>query len=864
MTSPVFGAARQPLNRHRRLRLASVAAAVLGLVAGPQAMAAAKYLDCASTAWTSATCWNPDGVPVAGDSVHVTPFGGSSTALSITSGTTAVAATLDVDSTTGTLAQVLMSGGTLGLSGNYMVGVSGSGTASQTGGALTAASLQLGPYAGSSGSFTLSGSASTQSLAQLYVGLRGDGSFLMGSGGITLSSQLVVGYFDTVSNASLVQNGGSLTTPAAYIGVDGHGSFAQAAGTHAVSGSLYLGYGPTGHGAYTLSGGTLTDGSLYVGRGGSASFLQTGGNHIVSGGLVLGQLSGSSGSYSMSGGALSVSYLSRGSGGGGFNWSGGALTVGGPLNIAPGEVFSSFLSVASGMELTTPTLTVAGPSTFGVAGGRAVVQTLNNQGRMTLSAGGVEVGNRLNNTGTLVMSGGSIGGTGGVTNLGSFSGAGTVAVSGSFSNTGLLQPAGGVLSISAAGGFSNNGYIDVQPGARLNALESWINYGQVQLAGGALSGAQVVNGSSGLIGGFGLVDGPMNNAGLLSVSGGSLTIVGNLGNSGLVQLGGPGSQLTGGSVLTNTGTVQGAGNVGLRVSNSGTLEAIGGTLSFSAAANANTASGTLAAGAGGKLLMTQGLASNAGLIQLDGGTYDNAGATMSNTGRILGHGTLRGGTIANGNQIAFSFGDSSIAAPITNGAGAKLIVSNGAQATFAAAVANAGELRVSEGGAANFFGPVSGAGSFTGTGQARFEGGFSPGASPALVTIGFSVAYGSDSPILMELGGTTPGTCEHCSDKIVFNGAVVLEGGPLNVVWWNGYAGQAGDRFDLFDFNGGLSGRFGSVNLPVLDAGLVWRTEGLYDDGTLSVAAVPEPGRAALLLLGGGALLAWRRGRRPA
>ena len=41
-----------------------------------------------------------------------------------------------------------------------------------------------------------------------------------------------------------------------------------------------------------------------------------------------------------------------------------------------------------------------------------------------------------------------------------------------------------------------------------------------------------------------------------------------------------------------------------------------------ASANTNTATGTLVAGTGGKLLMTQGLATNAGLIQLDGGTFD--------------------------------------------------------------------------------------------------------------------------------------------------------------------------------------------------------------------------------------------------
>ena len=847
--------------RPRGQRLVGVAAAVTGLLAGmPAAMAVTRTVDCASTTWTSAACWNPDGVPVAGDTVHVTPVGMSSTALSIPAGTTAVAASLDVDSTIGTLAQVNMSGGTLTLSGAYLVGVSGSGVASQSGGALSAVSLQVGPYAGSTGSFTFSGASSTMNLTQLYVGLRGNGSFIMGNGTVTLSSQLVAGYFDTATSAGMVQNGGTITTPSTFIGVDGNASFEQAAGSHAVASGLYLGYGPGGHGSYTLSGGTLSSNSAYIGRAGSGSFVQKGGTYTVTNALLLGQLNSSSGSYTLSAGSLNVGSLQRGAGSASFNWTGGALNVDSSLAVAPGEVFSSFLSVGAGKELTTPTLTVAGSSSLGVGGGLVTVQSLNNQGSLSLAAGEVRVESALNNSGTLALGGGSITGSGNLTNTGSLGGAGIVAISGVFSNASLLRPEGGTLTLQAAGGVTNTGLIELQPGSRLHMTAAWSNLGQVQLSGGALSGGQVVNGSTGLISGQGLIDAPLSNAGLLSVSAGSLSVTGNLANSGITHLGGAGSQLTGQGLLTNTGTVQGAGNVGLRVANSGTLEAIGGTLSFSALANTNTASGTLVAGAGSKLLMTQGLATNAGLIHLDGGSFDNAGVALSNTGRIVGHGNLRAGTVSNGNQIAFSFGDSSIAAPVTNQAGAKLIVSNGAQATFAAAVANAGELRVSAGGAANFFAPVSGGGSFTGTGQARFEGGFSPGASPAVVTIDFDVFYGSDSPILMELGGTTPGLCDRCSDKIIFNGAVTLEGGPLNVVWWNGYHGQAGDSFDLFDFNHGLTGRFGSVNLPALDTGLLWQTADLYADGVLRVAAVPEPGNWTLMLLGACALLAYRRG----
>jgi len=846
------------LHRHG---LSDVTVAVLALLTALPAVAATKTVDCASTAWASATCWNPDGVPVAGDVVHVLPVGTSTTTLTIASGTNAAAASLDVDSTTGTVAQVNMSGGALTLTGAYMVGVSGSGVGAQSGGALTASSLQIGPYAGSTGSFTFGGASSTMALSQLYVGLRGNGSFIMGNTAtVNLSSQLVVGYFDTATNASFTQNSGTINAPSSFIGVDGNASFEQAAGNHVVGGTLYLGYGPGGSGSYTLSSGTLSSNSAYVGRAGGGSFVQNGGTHTVANALVLGQLVGSSGSYTLNGGMLQVGSLQRGQGGASFNWTRGVLDVGTSLAVGPGEVFSSYLSVGDGKELVTPTLTVVGSSTLSVGGGDVAVQTLNNQGRTNLLAGVLDIGSQLNNSGILAMSGGSIAGTGSMTNTGSLTGAGNIVISGPFINTSLWRPEAGTLFLQASGGVTNDGLLELQPGARLQVAAPWSNRGQVQLAGGVLSGGTITNGSTGLISGQGSIA-ALDNAGLLSVSGGSLSVTGNLTNSGITQLGGTGSQLAGLGLLTNTGTVQGAGNVGMRVANSGTLEAIGGTLSFSALSNTNTATGTLLAGAGGKLLMTQGLATNAGLIQLDGGTYDNGGAAMANTGRIVGQGNLRSSTITNGNQIAFSFGPSDIAAPITNQAGAKLIVSNGAQVTFTSAVTNAGELRVSAGGAANFFALVSGAGSFTGSGQTRFEGGFSPGASPAAVTIDFDVFYGSDSPILMELGGTTPGNCAQCSDKIIFNGLVTLEGGPLNVVWWNDYHGQAGDSFDLFDFNrvGGLTGTFGTVNLPTLDAGLLWQTEDLYGEGVLRVAAVPEPVNGVLMLLGIGMLLARRR-----
>jgi hypothetical protein len=124
------------------------------------------------------------------------------------------------------------------------------------------------------------------------------------------------------------------------------------------------------------------------------------------------------------------------------------------------------------------------------------------------------------------------------------------------------------------------------------------------------------------------------------------------------------------------------------------------------------------------------------------------------------------------------------------------------------------------------------------------------GNSPGWVTVNPATSIGSGSRVLMELGGTAPGFGDSFHDKITFNGAVQLEGGPLQVLWWGGFAGHAGDSFDLFDWNGGLTGSFGSLLLPTLDAGLAWNVSDLYAGGGISITAVPEPGALALWLAG--------------
>ncbi len=350
----------------------------------------------------------------------------------------------------------------------------------------------------------------------------------------------------------------------------------------------------------------------------------------------------------------------------------------------------------------------------------------------------------------------------------------------------------------------------------------------------------------------------------------TLQIGGTFGRSATLDLAGGRTLATGIDNGTGRSVTIAAGGV---LRGSGQLEAPG-RVAVDTGGRIEVAGGqrlTLAAGfvQNGGQVRAQGTAAAPAVLELNG-SFDNLsgarvqltqaearfGGYTGNAGQIVlqdaqadfsaaGYGALSN---LSGGQLLASFGRSTVAGTVYNDG--QVIVSNGAEVSFLDAIVNRGELRISAGGAANFFGEVSGGGLVSGSGEARFEGGLSFGNSPGLVTVNPNTTIGAASRVRMELGGTVPGFGDDRHDKIVFNGSVRLEGGPLDVVWWGGFAGQAGQSFDLFDWNGALSGTFGARNLPGLASGLVWQTGDLYQGGTIAIAAVPEPGTWALWLAG--------------
>jgi fibronectin-binding autotransporter adhesin len=224
----------------------------------------------------------------------------------------------------------------------------------------------------------------------------------------------------------------------------------------------------------------------------------------------------------------------------------------------------------------------------------------------------------------------------------------------------------------------------------------------------------------------------------------------------------------------------------------------------------------------------------------------------------------------------------------------KLTGSNAANNTLASAIANStkgGVVNLEKSGSGTWV--VSGANTYTGTttvsagtllvngthvgggaysvaagatlggtgstsGALTVSGFVSPGANSAgTLTVNGSGTFNTGSTALFELGGVGAGQF----DRLVFSGALAA-GGTLGVNLINGFSPTAGNSFDILDFTT-ATGAF-SLSLPALGGGLSWNTSQLLTTGTISVAAaiaaVPEPGAAALALLGGGALAL--RGRR--
>jgi autotransporter-associated beta strand protein len=357
-------------------------------------------------------------------------------------------------------------------------------------------------------------------------------------------------------------------------------------------------------------------------------------------------------------------------------------TYPGTIQDGPGGGSLAVTKTGSGTLRLTGTLTFTGPLT--IADGTFVQtqdfsQDLYNQGTFIYNTGSGKFNGRLYDAGIITLNALSFKAGNGIENDGilTMSAGETITAAGQgLDNEGTLNFNGGNLFLSATNMNVNHGNINLTAAFNMDPGTTLTNYASLALSGASVGGlGTLVNTYGGTIVGTGAISTNfLNSGGLISVGGGTLNITHGFNNMGIVQLTALSSNLAGGAI-TNTNLIEGVGNVGNAIINNGTIQPRGGSL-FVSGALSNPVGGLLTAGSGSQLFVTQGLPTNAGVINLTGGTFDNGGHPLTNasTGQISGWGIFRtgGAGLDNHGNITFSGGTTTVTGPVTNESDGKI------------------------------------------------------------------------------------------------------------------------------------------------------------------------------------------------
>ncbi|GAB4187745.1 MAG: hypothetical protein Kow00105_02400 [Phycisphaeraceae bacterium] len=302
----------------------------------------------------------------------------------------------------------------------------------------------------------------------------------------------------------------------------------------------------------------------------------------------------------------------------------------------------------------------------------------------------------------------------------------------------------------------------------------------------------------------------VNAGSLLTVDQTTLT-AGALVNDGEVVINGVSALINGGT-MSNSGILTGNGRIDLLLT--------------------NAATGVVRVNAGNHLIVER-QADNNGRIDLTGGTLEVINLLQNNAGAtVIGSGTLISRTqIINDGEMVFS-GPTNVVGDTINNAAGLIVVSGGGPITFFDDLTQNGELRTSAGSTSVFLGTVSGSGTFTGSGTTRFEGDFTPGASPADITFSGDVEFTESANLEIELlsTGGVPGTD---FDRLNINGLVSLAG-TLSISLLGGYTPGPGDSFQIL-VAGARTGTFDSIVGADLGGGLMFDVVYGSNDVTLAV-----------------------------
>ena len=724
-------------------------------------------------------------------------------------------------------------------SGGLEAGRYGEGTLDITnGGSVSNTEGIIGHYPGSTGAVTVSGAGSTwANSSYLFVGYYSDGALDITNGGGVSNTYCRIGFDSDCTGAVTVSGVGATWTNSSgfYVGYSGDGTLDITNGGAVSNTWAYIGFESGSTGAVTVSGAGArwtNSSSLDVGYSGDGTLDITNGAAVSNTWSRIGEESGSTGAVTVSGAGARWAnsrwlYVGRSGDGTLDITNGGAVSnTHGYLGDQSGSTGAVTVQDAGSSWTNSGSLYIGGSDTS--AGGT---------GELTVSNGGT-----VNVTGTLKLwPGGTLNINGGSVSAGPLEvdgGATLNFTAGSLSYSGgLLVGAGGPLgenlTLNADRTLTLDGTTTIDGGRTLTLNGGRLSTGSLQRYGGFAfnSGTFGLTGDDLVIGGGGLLGSTVELSagqaveitntttvsaeGMLTLGGGALSS-GELVNEGIVRLESFASVL-GGATVTNRSEISGEGRI--------------------SAVLVNESSGQVRAGSGRRLMFSGSGNTNAGLIEVIGGEVEFTGDLTNavSTGLIAGSGaTLRfKGGLTNNGSVALSFGRDFISGDIDNTADGRIVVSGNSEATFYGDVSNAGVIQVSGGSTAVFFGDFTGNGC-DGTGEVFLEGDTRPGFSPGEMSFGGDVAFGPLAGLQMELGGTVVGD-EY--DQLAVAGSLTL-GGTLHVVLIDEFAPDAGDTFDILDWDTLGGAEFDAVVLPDLVGRKVWDTSDLYDTGEISVAGM--------------------------
>ena len=831
--------------------------------------------------------------------------------LNINSGGTVNSLMAFIGNAAGSNGTVTISDGTLICNDELKVGYSGTGTLIITGsGTVNSTQTYIGNAAGSNGTVTVSGGTLIN-----YV------SFDVGGSG--------TGTLNITGGGSVTEYGGiELAGGPGSIGTLNLGASGTSAGT--LNADRVIGLKGTAtvnfleSGVYTFA--PQLTGNLSVNQSGAGTTILTGSNTYIGittlgvGTLNLGvaEISGTSGplgksvvnnpgSIVLNGGYLQYSAVNQ------FDYSGRFSTAANQQY----NVDTNGQNVTWATPLTSPggSLSKAGDGTLTLPGGDTLASFNVNEGTLMLTGGAftgtagivnnavISVGanssaygggSGFDNEGEIDIANGTVGGAS-MLNNGLISGYG--AINGAnFTNYGLVTQGAGNITLSAIGLNQNFGNIALAAGRQFRLTGSaLLNEGTLNLNSGIVAGTTLLdNSAGGVITGPGSILTPFSNdlGATVQVDAGTLYISQSFTNTGLISLTGASANLTGAG-LTNNGTIQGVGNVGsTTLMNNGTIEAIGGTLGINGALT-NPAGGAIFSGTGAKVLVSQGLAANAGLINLSGGTFDNNNKPLTNTGQISGYGIFRSGGLTNSGSATFTGGQTTVNGNVSNASGGTITVTQN-PATFTGNVTNnpGGTIKI-------LHTTVTWAGTFTdngneitdpstqnftdlvfgSTGSIAGSVGDVYNVSGNLVNNSAQNTAFDISQVKLTLQGTVthqftwPGAdlgaiASGYTNNFSIGTLELQAGGSITILDGNATSG-VGIYVETLELDGGLSqissitGNGANIYYDPAQTGNAYLNDGTYSlQGGGSISPVPEPSTWAMLVGGFGSLLVLRKRRR--